>query len=302
MTREPNANPGVLTHIAAYAQLARVSNLGTCLSNVLVGCALATVDTPLRWRSVVVATVAVCLLYVAALAMNDLVDVDIDRQTRPDRPIPSGRIRLWQAYLFMLCALAMGLGVLAATNTTALGLGVALVIAAIAYNVTHHRDGRSVLLMGLCRALVYLVATAVAGASAMLQSLPIALVLAGTLAAYTAAITFVARVENDAEVGRRRWVLVVMVAVVLAAATPLRPQELQWPLAMALAIVIWLGHGIRQLFDRPPRTRQTVMIWLSGMCLVDAYFLTMLDRPGLALVAVPCFVSTALAHRLIPGT
>ena len=51
----------------------------------------------MAWRdapTLILLVAASTLLYAGGVALNDVYDVDIDRQERPERPIPSGRISL----------------------------------------------------------------------------------------------------------------------------------------------------------------------------------------------------------------
>jgi len=77
-----------------YAALTRISNLPTCWTNVLTGCAIGSIaaSEPVAILPVVVLSIIVSLFYMAGMALNDLVDVKIDKEQRPDRPIASGRI------------------------------------------------------------------------------------------------------------------------------------------------------------------------------------------------------------------
>ena len=71
-------------------KLGRVSNLPTVWSNVIAAFAL-TGGAPLR--VVVTAAVAMSLLYVGGMYLNDAFDRDIDASERANRPIPSGACR-----------------------------------------------------------------------------------------------------------------------------------------------------------------------------------------------------------------
>jgi len=90
--------------VAAYAELARVSNLPTCITNVLVGCSLGAAFGvgELQLASVLRLSVVIVLLYVAGMALNGAADIRVDRLERPARPLPSGRISLAGAYLFVV--------------------------------------------------------------------------------------------------------------------------------------------------------------------------------------------------------
>ena len=87
--------------IRDYAELARVSNLPTTFTNVLVGCAIGSFGLPPRgtgglgdfpWIKLPVVWLAIACLYTAGMALNDVIDAPIDAMERPNRPIPSGRI------------------------------------------------------------------------------------------------------------------------------------------------------------------------------------------------------------------
>ncbi len=108
-------------------------------------------------------TLAIALLYVAGMALNDAVDASIDQRERPERPIPSGRISRRAAYVFVGTTFSLGLALLAACGPPALCAGLILTAVIIAYDIMHKKRPASVVLMGACRGLVYLVAAAAIG-------------------------------------------------------------------------------------------------------------------------------------------
>src|SRR5688500_10862189 len=69
--------------------LGRVSNLPTAWSNVLAGTLLAggTITA-----GVVPVLIAMSLMYVGGMFLNDAYDAAIDARERPSRPIPSGQV------------------------------------------------------------------------------------------------------------------------------------------------------------------------------------------------------------------
>src|SRR5690242_3153058 len=78
--------------LRAHLSLARISNTPTVVSNVLAGAALAT-TLAFGWQ-IVALCLATALFYTAGMYLNDILDVEIDRQQRPDRPIPSGTVSM----------------------------------------------------------------------------------------------------------------------------------------------------------------------------------------------------------------
>ena len=115
-------------------------------------------------------------------------------------------------------------------------------------------------------------------------------------------MTVVARVEAASAVGGRRWLSLALPLVILVPATVVRPSEWTWPALAAIVCVSWLLLGARHALAAPPRIKAAVLGWLSGICLIDGFYLTLLDRPLPALVALGCFALTVFGHGHIAGT
>ena len=301
---------GVRATLRAYVELSRMANTPTCVTNVLTGCAIATVAVmgavPGVWGvgrieplCAAAVAVAVLLMYVAGMALNDVVDLAWDRRFRPERPIPSGRISRRGALGFAAVCLALGLAILGVLSTETLAAGLVLAACIVVYDLIHHRTALSVVLMGLCRGLVYpLAALAVAG----VVEARVAGWLGGALAVYIAVVTFLARRESEGDAGSWRWLSIVLPLVVLAPAAVVRPQEWLWTILAAAALIAWLLWAVSFVLQEEPRISRAVGLWLSGICLVDCLYLTLLDQPAAAALAVGCFALTAFAQRYVPAT
>lgn len=282
-------------YFATLAELSRVSNLPTTFTNVMVGSAVA--SNSLLWWKIFAAWAAIACFYMAGMALNDVIDVEIDRVERPGRPICSGRISRRGAIAFVMALFAMGLSVLAVLSLPALLCGGILVISIVLYDLVHSFTVVSVVLMGACRGLIYLVA-----AAAMRWPLANAATLgtlASALALYTIIITLISRREDQSQIDSRKWLAALLLFIAAAPWIVIQPSEWKWAL-LALAIMLaWILHGVGLVFASPPRTRQAIVTWLAGMCLIDAFFLTLWDRPIMALVAGGCFVVTVFAQRKV---
>ena len=94
--------------VKAWLQLARVSNLPTAISNILVAYLIAhggwfgSIDLFLL-------LLASSSFYIAGMVLNDVFDVEQDTQERPGRPIPSGQIGFWTAAYAGCFLIAIGL-------------------------------------------------------------------------------------------------------------------------------------------------------------------------------------------------
>lgn len=321
--------------LRAWLELSRISNLPTVWSNVLVGVAIATVAdsgevqffsstvSPLGvadniWTMLqlsVVPMIAISMFYIGGMMLNDVFDLPVDRQERPCRPLPSGRVSVRAANGAISAMFLIGwlmLNAWAARETTGspmLVWSTALISSIVLYNYFHKRYAASIVFMGASRSLVYI--TAACTLYWPLSPTHQVWWLAVVLGLYTIGITVIARGETQGRIDQRKWLAPVMLLVVVAMVAQVRPSRFgaslefeaaAWVGVAAIALSAWLVPTIHYVFAKPPKTVKAILTWLSGICLVDAYFLTLLGQPVLALIAGGCFLLTAWGHRHILGT
>lgn len=181
----------------------------SAIANLLVGIALAQGGAPLTPRALAgigVLCLATLCLYWAGMGLNDLFDLERDRELYPKRPLPSGRLPLGLARgvawgLLASGVAAGGLGAWLATGTPLRGLfgasAVALCILAYDAGLKRWRIPGAIA-MGSCR-----FSNALFGAYALgwwlptegwLEATPVyAMILGG----YVAALTFLSTYEDE---------------------------------------------------------------------------------------------------------
>lgn len=184
-------------------RLGRVSNLPTVWTNVLAGAVLSGGLHPFARALPLMG--ALSLFYVAGMYLNDAFDAAYDREHRPGRPIPSGAVTA--STVLAIGAALIGCGLLSllafgllsnGTGLRGFAGGLALAVAILVYDLWHKRNPIGPLLMGLCRALVYVTtAAAIAGA------LPHDLLWAAAIAlCYLIGLTSAAKQEDLKQPGR----------------------------------------------------------------------------------------------------
>ncbi len=146
----------------AWLELARISNLPTVWTNVLVGWLLA--FGKWEWASLAWLLAGGSLLYTGGMILNDAADVRFDRVHRQERPIPSGRVSLILAWAVATGMMVIGGAMFVWGAGACIWLTAAMMGAIVAYNLYHKQWEGSVLVMGSCRTLLYLsAASAVTG-------------------------------------------------------------------------------------------------------------------------------------------
>lgn len=176
----------------SYLELCRASNLPTVWTNVLAAVVLSGTWPLLPTAA---AALSVTLTYLGGMALNDILDLDEDREKKPSRPLPSGRVSLAGAWIFAGSLFAAGLLLLLLFCPWQASMaGLALIATVHLYDRLHRLSPATVLLMAACRVLVFvIVALAVSGAVSRWVA-----VAAAAQFVYIVALTAVARWEKAA--------------------------------------------------------------------------------------------------------
>ncbi len=287
-------------NLRAWLELMRLSNAPTCVTNVIVGAALMRqVHGGGDWLDVGIIAFGVVILYAGGMAMNDLVDARIDKEERPNRPIPSGRISPRAAAIFVTTTFIVGLALFAIVSMRAFQIGIGLVAAVALYDLIHKQTAWSVLVMGACRSLVYIVAAAAIVGPFEWSTLG---ACAGAMGLYIVVLTFIARVESRGGVGPRGGLILLLPLIALAPLAALQPDAWLAPILAAIGMSLWVLSSVRFVRRTPPFIPGAIMTQLAGICLVDAVWLAALnDLVGLA-VALACFIVTVIGHTRIAGS
>lgn len=176
--------------------LCRISNLPTVWMNVLTAMVLIDQAVPnmVQWFWFPVLALALSAFYCGGMVLNDLCDYQWDKQHQPYRPLVTGSVSLQTAVVIAVALFLTGFVLVALTPFALAGMYAAITLfATIAiYDVFHKKTTASILVMGLARALVFVVVL-MALTGQWLQWVVVAAVLQFV---YTLSLTFVARYEH----------------------------------------------------------------------------------------------------------
>jgi len=284
--------------------LGRTSNLPTVWSNMLAGAVLSGAEFgPAPLLLLLLCSSA---FYEGGMFLNDAFDAEVDAKERPGRPIPSGQVARSSVLAIGYCLLGGGLLTLLAASllgltraglaATAAGAGTC--VAVLVYNRWHKGHAWSPLVMGACRAGLYL--TAALAVSPRLGN--VVLIGAGALWLYIVGLTHIARFETG-KVMDRAWVSAFVLAPLVVAAPVIVEQMSLLPMLCAALLLGWslrsIGFALRGGQGQIPRA---VVSLIAGVSLVDALFISLLATPPMVLFALGAFLITLKWQRRIPGT
>lgn len=262
-----------------WLQLARISNLPTVWTNVTAAWLLAggqLQDLRLLWI-----ILGGSLLYTGGMILNDAADVKFDREHRRERPIPGGQVSLRTAW-------GVGLGMLVAGFAIACSAGahvvitLALVAAILFYDLYHKPWAGSVLVMGACRVLLYLMAASVIAVPGGAGHAVLSHALA--LGSYVVGITLAARLEHKQKGALP--LLSSLVALVLLSQpgilcitrVAIGGGDVKQYLIL-LIFGLWVLHALHTLRKGGPSIGRAVGLLLAGIAIVDALAVSMVSIP-----------------------
>ncbi|MEE9392217.1 MAG: UbiA family prenyltransferase [Planctomycetota bacterium] len=140
-----------------WFRLVRLPNALTTVADVLVGASLAGVGLEALGAApkfMVFAALTTVCLYAAGMALNDLADIEKDRDLYPERPLPSAALSLGTVRLVILLLTAIAFVCAAVISTSAIWVVAALCLAIVSYDLWwKDRVWLAPLSMGACRAL-----------------------------------------------------------------------------------------------------------------------------------------------------
>lgn len=301
--------------------LGRVSNLPTVWSNLLAASVLAGLNP--NEMPALAPLLAMSAFYVGGMYLNDAFDREIDARERPTRPIPSGQISAAMVIGIGGALMLGGLVLILPYGSKAVLSACALVAAIVLYDIWHKGNPFSPVMMGLCRALVYLTAAATASPAAAASNgwcWPVLLGAAAVMA-HVIGLTYAAKQESLDRIGRL-WPLVILALPlvlfglpalrrlpdVLQALTQLPAQSLYARILTGLILPALIAVdvlAVRLLAARRERgdVPKAVAQLIAAISLLDGVAILVQGGPVWAVAAcIAAYCLTRLFQRVIPGT
>jgi 4-hydroxybenzoate polyprenyltransferase len=277
-----------------YGQLVRLPNVFTAFADIgLAGLAsgVLTPDAPLAvWQTFCFLLLSSACLYCGGMVWNDIFDLEQDKQERPFRPLPSGKVPRARAIRFGVVLLALGLifASLAGwdgdrmrwTPPVLAGILAAIILL---YDGVLKRTWLGPVGMGACRFLNVLLGLSIGGWPFSSWGLGLAL----AVGVYIAGVTWFARTEagTSNREALTRAALVMLAGLLLALPPPDLAKQRDPPAKTAflfpyllVGFGFTLGIPISQAIQQPSpgRVQSAVKMAVLGLVVFDAILATAL--------------------------
>lgn len=292
---------------AAWLRLGRVSNLPTVWTNVLAAAALAEIG----WSTAMLATAtAMTMMYIGGMFLNDGFDHRIDLIERPSRPIPSGAVPVRSVLIAGFGLLVLSVLVIATTTLAAIPFAATLALLIVVYNLHHKNNPLGPLVMGACRAVVYLTTGVAVAAGSFAGAQPGAswaiMVAALVIMTHVAGLTYAARTEAFDRV-ERLWPLLLL-AVPFGGSIALVGSGTGLSLAMVFAGLALLTADVlavqclRRRATSPGAVSRAVSLLIAAISLVDGLLASAVAGWTAVAIGIVGFGLTLTLQRAVPGT
>lgn len=300
--------------------MSRFANLPTVWSNgllgVILGWSIFRSQADLNPLSLALIGLALSCLYLGGCFFNDWHDVEFDENTRPDRPIPSGRWKRKTILLFSVTLMCGGLVLSTLASLPSAVFSLCIIICILVYTRWHKAHPASFLAMAGARAFIYPAAafSLLSWNDWMAPKYPPSsffFIWVGlALGLYILGISLTARSETSATPGSDSKkvipVLCLCAPVVIISAPFLLLMKNGWALPPFILFVGIIGFCVRRLRS----THQVgtfVSRTLAAIPLVDFLFifplLTVATKDPLLLFLSPALALAALAlQKIAPAT
>jgi 4-hydroxybenzoate polyprenyltransferase len=252
---------------SSYLELIRPANVATALADVLAGYAVAGLPD---WTRLIWLLLSTACLYAGGVVLNDYYDRELDSRERPERPIPSGRVRPASAARFGGSLLVTGVVLAWMATTTAGMIAAGTAVSILLYDSWGKRQTLlGPVNMGLCRGLNLMLGMAAAPAV-----LEFAWYLATLPIVYIAAVTAVSRGEvHGGRRGIAAFALISLVVVLFALLGLSVNGAAPWWAGALSAVLAWrVLPAFAAVYRKPDpgRIRQAVRAGVLALVLLDA--------------------------------
>jgi len=304
-----------------WMQLLRIGNVFTAFANVLMGYLVVLSDARIltlsaqdAWPLAGLLAATFCL-YSSGMVLNDVFDIEQDKEQRSDRPLAAGVISLRVAARFGSGLMLAGILFASMAGLRGCLLGCAIAVSILLYNRVLKKTPLAPLMMGMCRTLnVLLGMSYVASDKAIFCGFEKHhLLIAGGIGVFVAGLTWFARTEARTS---NRWLLSFGVAVMalgfvclssfptdLAHSGRLQLKPASTGLLFGVLAILILYRAVAAIFDpRPERVQVGVIHCLRSLIFLDAAVVAIVSHSSMAVLTIALLLPMLTLSKWIRAT
>ena len=283
--------------MAAYMELSRLSNLPTVWTNAIVGMTISSgfLKNPLFLLA------GFSLFYISGMFLNDASDWEKDSKERPSRPVPKGAVSLKEVYItgFILLLGANFLILYEAFRTNNKSMYIVLLyslllsFAIVSYNFCY--TNKTPLLMGICRALIYIISAQIGSKVLKME----VWIISAVFIFYIMGLTYIAKQETKTRLRYKSGFIFILFPLIYAL---FKVNFLSFTIVIFLLFLAILVFVLYNTLKNNFSIQTTVIFLISAISIWDALLLSINGFFTLSILAVICFFLTLFFNKFIKGT
>jgi 4-hydroxybenzoate polyprenyltransferase len=288
-----------------WFELCRLPNSFTAMADPLAGALIVGAG----WRhlpGVLLLMLAGACLYTGGIVLNDCCDYQKDLTERPDRPLPSKKVKRYQATLVAVLLLIIGVLLARYVGRDTGRIALLLIVAIMLYDVILKNIPLGPLVMGLCRSLNLLMGMAIISAAESPATVALRGYLVVAMGVYIAGLTLFARKEAVFDQGEKltAGAVITLAAIAVLPLTGFFFPEHDyhvlgnfWTIALIAAVGYYMIKAIKQ--PAPEHIQRAVKTAVLGVIVFDAAMVALLQGVDASLLVIILLIpAVKLGKRL----
>jgi heme O synthase-like polyprenyltransferase len=267
-----------------FLRLIRAPNIITSISNVCAGAfIIASLQSTLPlFGPLFKLMLCSAMMYACGIIWNDIFDLEVDKKVRPNRPLPSGAIKISTAFTISAIFSILTILISATISLTAVLLCLSIMISALLYDTWwKHNDWAGSVAMGLCRSLNLSLGFCVFSSFSFHPDDPylaIAIFFTGFHFLYIFSVTYVGTMQEGQAPNLKIMISFVLLFLLILYVTFI-PNVLYFTAKFLIIVLLAGGFYRLQLiyrFKKPRDIGLTVKYGILSLIPLDAIFTTVL--------------------------
>ena len=308
--------------LKSWMQLMRIGNVFTAFANILMGYLVVLSDNGIFTLSAHEALplagllAATFCLYSAGMVLNDVFDIEQDKEQRSERPLVAGAISLRVAARFGTGLMLAGILFASTAGIRGCLLGCAIAVSVLLYNRVLKKTPLAPLMMGMCRTFNVLLGMSyvdVSNKAIFCGFEKHHLLIAGGIGIFVAGLTWFARTEARTS---NRGLLSFGVAIMalgfvclasfpteLAQSGRLQLKPDSTGLLFGVLAILILYRAVNAIFDpRPERVQVGVIHCLRSLIFLDACVVAIVSHSSMAVLTIVLLLPMLIITKWIRAT
>lgn len=264
----------------AVFQLVRLPAGFSALSNVIAAHLLIT-QGDVQWLNLALSALASLCLYFGGMGLNDCFDFYEDRNSRSNRPLPSGEIGLSRAWVISIGLTIVGVLLAMMMGLASFIIAIILAMTIVLYDSKVLKPIPSAITMGACRYLNWLLAMSFVGFTGIIFELPLALFF------YVTGLTLLSKAETRVDSKKPLYQSIVfffICVMTLLYQVVMHDGSILIPVVAIALFAGFMAKTLLPVFDEfaPFTVQAAIGKLVMGVIIVDATLLAVYGYPMFA--------------------